>query len=371
MVKGMRLAELPDLSCTARTLQLIVNEGLSSQRAVLDIIAILKSCATHFGHSVLAKQRLRAIQEEVGVPVHNIIQAVPTRWNSTLHMLQRMYEQRRALNVYAGEHGHISCLSATQWDIVCNLIDTLAPIEEVTMEMSNSETSAACIIPSVSVLKLMLREEGPSSAGIKTLRKTMLDSLTRRFSKAEETKILVLATLLDPRYKARAFASEETLEKGKKWLKDEAEEFAKLRDDDPCPPLEGPEQDEGLDPETKKQKIHQPTLVDTLYARVLGATAVSHEMYSFETEPECYLSEPVIERSDMPLQWWQNNETRFKTLAHLAKKFLCPPPSTVPSERVFSEVGMLYEARRSRLTGHHAHQLCFLHYNLRLLNFEY
>ncbi len=49
-----------------------------------------------------------------------------------------------------------------------------------------------------------------------------------------------------------------------------------LTEDGPCPLLEGPEQDEGLDPETKKQKIHQPTLVNTLYARVLGATAVSH-----------------------------------------------------------------------------------------------
>jgi len=88
-----------------------------------------------------------------------------------------------------------------------------------------------------------------------------------------------------------------------------------LMEDGPCPLLEGPEQDEGLDPETKKQKINQPTLVDTLYARVL--TAVSHWMYSFETEFECYLSEPVIERSDMPVQWWHKNETRFK--------ILCPP----------------------------------------------
>ncbi|KAL1268603.1 hypothetical protein QQF64_033966 [Cirrhinus molitorella] len=71
------------------------------------------------------------------------------------------------------------------------------------------------------------------------------------------------------------------------------------REDDLCPPLEGHEQEDGLDPETKKQKIHQPTLVDTLYARVLGATAVTHGMYSFETELECYLSEAVIERSDM------------------------------------------------------------------------
>ncbi len=57
-----------------------------------------------------------------------------------------------------------------------------------------------------------------------------------------------------------------------------------LREDSPCPLLEGPEQDEVLDPETKKLKIHQPTLVNTLYARVLGATAVAHGMYSFEIE---------------------------------------------------------------------------------------
>ncbi len=45
MVKGIWLAELKDLSFTVSLLQLIVNEGLSCQRAVTDIIAILKKCA--------------------------------------------------------------------------------------------------------------------------------------------------------------------------------------------------------------------------------------------------------------------------------------------------------------------------------------
>ncbi len=153
-----------------------------------------------------------------------------------------------------------------------------------------------------------------------------------------------------------------------------------LIEDGPCPLLEGPEQDEGLDPETKKQKIHQPTLVNTLYARVLVATAVSNWMYSFETEFECYLSEPVIERSDMPLQWWQKNETRFKTLAHLANKFLClhHPLCLVKGCSVkwacFMKPRGADSGRhhgRYSWTGHHAHQLCFRYYNLRLLNFEY
>ena len=121
-------------------------------------------------------------------------------------MLQRMSEQRCALNVYAEEYGHNSSLSAAQWDI-SNLIETLAPMEEVTVEMSHSNSTAACIIPIVSVLKLMLQQEGSSTQGINTLRKTMLDSLTRRCSKAKETKCLMLATVLDPRYKSYAFTS--------------------------------------------------------------------------------------------------------------------------------------------------------------------
>ncbi|XP_071246206.1 uncharacterized protein [Salvelinus alpinus] len=373
MVKGMRLVELPDFSCSAHTLQLVINDGLSSQRAVLDIIAMLKSCATHFDHSVLAKQRLRAIQEELGLPKHSIIQAVQTRWNSTLHMLQRMFEQRRALKVYAGEYGHIGSLSAAQWNIVSNLIETLAPMEEVTLEMSHSNSTAACIIPSVSVLKLMLQQEGSSTRGIKTTRKTMLDSLTRRFSKAEETKCLVLATVLDPRYKSYAFSSGTALEKAKEWLKEESD---LLRKPNPRATADGTSEEVDPDPGAKRQRVQvdqPPSLVDSLYARILGSQEGRAEVQcSFEIALERYLTEPVIDRkSGLPLEWWKQNEDRFQSLAPLAKKFLCPPPSSVPSERVFSEVGIIYDKQRSRLTGEHADKLCFLHYNLKLLNWEY
>ncbi len=183
IVKGMRIAELPDMSCSAHILQLVVNDGLNSQRAVLNILSVMRSCATHFNHSLLAKQRLAVIQQDLGLPAHSIIQAVPTRWNSTLHMLVRMLEQKRALNIYASEHGGFNSLSAEQWNIVSNLIETLSPVEEVTLEMSHYESSASCIIPSVKVLKMLLSSQGPSSHGIKTMRQEMLESLTRRFAK--------------------------------------------------------------------------------------------------------------------------------------------------------------------------------------------
>ncbi len=173
IVKGLRLADIPDHSCTAHSLQLVVNDGLASQRAVIDVIAILKKCVTHFQHSILAKQRLRKIQRDLGLPEHNLIQAVPTRWNSTLHMLQRALEQKRALNIYSGEHGGFTCPAAHQWDIVSNLVETLIPIEEVTLEVSYSNSSASSIIPCVTVLKMLLEDEGPSTQGIRTLREVM------------------------------------------------------------------------------------------------------------------------------------------------------------------------------------------------------
>lgn len=374
MIKGLRLAELPDWSCSAHTLQLVVNDGLSSQRAVEDIVAILRRCATHFSHSVLAKQRLKAIQEQLGLPTHGLIQAVPTRWNSTLHMLQRMLEQKRALNVYGGEHGHVTCLSAAQWDIVANLLETLTPLEELTLEMSQSEASAACIIPTVTILKLMLQARGPSTTGIQTLRETMLKSVTKRFAKAEETKCLVLATLLDPRYKGHAFSSGETLDKAKEWLKEEAE--ADHEEATPFATQGGTSEEEGTDPKRPQMEDDQPSsLVDRLYAGLLGPHGqqdTAQAPNSLDEELDHYLGEPVIDRrSGQPLQWWKQNAEHLKTLAPLAKKFLCPPPSSVPSERVFSEVGAIYDKRRSRLMGENAEKLCFLHYNLQLLNWDY
>ncbi len=103
---------------------------------------------------------------------------------------------KRALNINASEHGGFASLSAEQWNIVCNLIDTLPPVEEVTLEMSHYDSSASCIISSVKVLKMLLSSQGPSSHGIKTMRQEMLESLTRRFAKVEVVKCAVLAGLL-------------------------------------------------------------------------------------------------------------------------------------------------------------------------------
>ncbi|XP_041946911.1 LOW QUALITY PROTEIN: zinc finger BED domain-containing protein 4-like [Alosa sapidissima] len=341
MVKGLRLGEIPDLSCSAHTLQLVVNDGINSQRVVLDINAKLKNFAKHFNHSVLAKQKLNKILQELGLPEHSILQSEPTRWNSTLHMMQRMVEQKRALNIYAREYGKITTLSPDQWDIVSNLIDTLEPMEEVTLEVSKSEASISCVIPSIAVLKMILQTEGPNTIGIKTLRDSMLQSLQRRFQKMEDPQCLVLATLLDPRYKGHVF-SEGTLHKAKRWIKEEhavVSEQLKMT-------TSAEERPHSKQRRVEVQEVPGPSsVIDQMYANILGP----HGSLTQESDEDCllsdqlqhYLREPVINRQ------------------------------TVPSERVFSEIGNIYDKKRSNIKGEHAEQLCFLHDNLRFLNWQY
>ena len=54
-------------------------------------------------------------------------------------------------------------------------------------------------------------------------------------------------------------------------------------------------------------------------------------------------------RKDDPLLWWRNHETYFPTIAKLARKYLCIPASTAPSERVFSTAKNILQKKRWRI----------------------
>lgn len=80
-------------------------------------------------------------------------------------------------------------------------------------------------------------------------------------------------------------------------------------------------------------------------------------------EIDSYLQEPVIEYSDdrdCLLRYWK--ESSYLTLKEVALKFLCAPPSSVESERVFSGLGNVYTDKRNRLSADHAHMQLFLSY---------
>ncbi|CAB4062597.1 unnamed protein product [Lepeophtheirus salmonis] len=116
-----------------------------------------------------------------------------------------------------------------------------------------------------------------------------------------------------------------------------------------------------------------PSFLDSLCNTVLlPSTGEAVEPEGIIEELQRYLREPVIDRkSGNPYDWCKHNTNRFTRLSALARQYLSCPPSSVASERVFSTIGNIYKDRRSSLKGDNAEKLCFLYYNLPLLDWCY
>ena len=81
----------------------------------------------------------------------------------------------------------------------------------------------------------------------------------------------------------------------------------------------------------------------------------------YNKEINNYLDQPTVESDCNPLQWWK--EHVFPLLARMAKKYLCVPGTSVPSERIFSKGGLIVDPFRSRLSPGHVNTLVFLSKN--------
>ena len=67
----------------------------------------------------------------------------------------------------------------------------------------------------------------------------------------------------------------------------------------------------------------------------------------------------------------KDREHTWPILALMSTKYLCAPPSTVASERLFSTAGNILTETRNRLSADKLEKLLFFNKNLTLLNFEY
>ncbi|KAG5848694.1 hypothetical protein ANANG_G00101850 [Anguilla anguilla] len=224
-------------------------------------------------------------------------------------MLRRIQEQKRVLTLYSGEYVHCTYPTVDGWDIVEKVIDTLTPIEEITLEMSKPDASVSCIIPTTEVLRRYLESQGPNTRGIQTLRKTMLDSLKRRFAAMEERREVVLACILDPHYKQRPL-SDTTISTAKTWLQEEAEKVSSSsHSTEASSSTAATSREENPTGEGQSQ-----SLLDSLYDDMLLSQQAQPEPP--EGLLEEYLKEPILDRkTGDPLQWWKQNSGRFLKLS--------------------------------------------------------
>ncbi len=87
-----------------------------------------------------------------------------------------------------------------------------------------------------------------------------------------------------------------------------------------------------------------------------------HQSVSMELQSYLFLSnaDSVVD----PLVWWKAHKEQYPRLCSLARKYLCIPATSSPSERVFSTGGNIVSCRRSALKPQNVDRLVFLAKNL-------
>ena len=120
-------------------------------------------------------------------------------------------------------------------------------------------------------------------------------------------------------------------------------------------------------PDQKKVKIeNEPPshwLADVLITKVEAPDPKVAEA-KIQQEVDLFMMEdPIAFNIGLTLKWWSEHANIYPRLAKLAKKYLCTPASSVPSERIWSLAGNILTKKRSALAPENLDLLIFLHHN--------
>lgn len=105
---------------------------------------------------------------------------------------------------------------------------------------------------------------------------------------------------------------------------------------------------------TPEPAIKKPALM------LAQGSSSEEEEDSIEQRLERYKAEPLIGIEDSPQDWWRTHEASHSEMAHLARKYLATPATSVPSERLFSLSGHVVQNKRASLLSENVNRLVCL-----------
>lgn len=326
---------------------------------------------------------LEEMQKRLGLPQHQLITEVKTRWNSGYLSRQRFLEQRPAivsafLDPRLSKQKEAKLMNAQLDEDVINSLEVYMELMKhmynATLEIS-AEKSPTCglVLPLLDKLIKEFTIKDEDAGSTEKIKKAVHDDLIKRYNQPEVRKFLEEAAALDPRMKQRKCIPQETWDRitscVELLLQKNQEKKVTCNVKQEPGLVQEPDVDQemsnGAEPPPKKQKLD--SLLDDDddddEPIVLQQYQITFAQMA-QQEVNKYRQMPKVPIGDSPIKFWKDNQYILPCLSNIAEKYLVAQATSVASERVFSTAGDIVTAERACLEPGAVDKMIFLKKNL-------
>ncbi|CAI5682842.1 unnamed protein product [Oreochromis niloticus] len=367
IVKAVQLNKWPRIQCFGHRLHLAIGHAMDDARITRDI-SLCKKVVSSFSYSWRKRRELAEVQIQLGLPSHQLLTEATTRWGSRLVMIERVLEQERALSKVLSVDMKTRPLVPTWQDIeVLEAVQkALKPLQDFTDALSGEKyVTLSYVRPVLHLFNTSLLAPGEEDSELcKSIKTHIVDYLNNKYADPSTSDLFDMASFVDPRFRAKYIPSEK-INALKHKLILEAESLLSYQGTclselpDPAVP-ESADREAAAVGHTAKKKRSLASFFQHSTATNTGFT----KREAIENEFSSYLLSVCVESDADPLKWWKEHEVAYPALSRLAKKYLCVPATSSPSERTFSCSGNIVTCHRASLKPDTVDRLVFLAQNL-------
>ncbi|XP_038561459.1 E3 SUMO-protein ligase ZBED1-like [Micropterus salmoides] len=361
MVKAAALNKWTRMQCFGHRLHLAVEKAVKKDGRVDRAAGVCKKLVGHFSHSWKARCALEKAQKELNLPSHSLVSECQTRLGSRQMMISRILEQQKALTqvLYADKKAQHLIPTWQDIDVLESVSKLLGPLLDFTDALSGEDyVSVSCVKPVLHLFNasiLLMQEEDTDLT--KKLKNEMLDYINVKYEDESTQELLDMGSCLDPRFKMDFINAD-----NKAQVKARVASEMMGCQETPSYSTEVEPKDADTS-QAKKAKKSLGSFFKQSGAAVKGDSSLTLKD-AVEAELNNYLLTRSIDKEEDPLVWWKTHRVSFPRLAKLARKYLCIPATSSPSERIFSASGNIVTCQHSCLKPAMVDRLVFLAKNI-------
>ncbi|XDV47123.1 hypothetical protein PO909_016829, partial [Leuciscus waleckii] len=188
----------------------------------------------------------------------------------------------------------------------------------------------------------------------KDIKTAVIEYLNEKYDDEITDELLDMASLLDPRFKTQ-------------YIRPDKIEAIKTRAVTEILKMEGDQGPSTSQASCRTEEIEaekQRKSLGSFFKKPCPSNTGLSDMQAVEGELENYLMGPDADSETEPLDWWKVYDKKFPKVSQLARRYLCIPATSSPSERIFSTGGNIVTCHSAALKPETVDKLVFLARNL-------